>query len=169
MTHSRPHAANHTSRRHLVRALLLATVALSLASGAMADGFLDNSTPDEPRKPTWAVPAKRMPVEGTGGSAAEAELRNAKMRLLEARQNADTAMWSYTRARTRRYPRGEALVKIRNRLAEMNNELTAAENDFVAFVEKARQSGVPAGTLLPYMDIADEIRRAERSKPDTGF
>jgi len=147
--------------RGLAPAVVLLATALLVASPAIAGGFLDNSAPEETEKPTWAVPAKRLPVEGEGVDAMEARLQNAEMRLQEARQNAAAAEWAYTRARTRRYPRGEALQEIENRMAEMNAELESARSEFVALVEEARRAGVPAGTLMPYMDLADEIRRGQ--------
>lgn len=153
--------------RGLARAIGCAALGLVLAAPGFAGGFLDTSEPSDPEQPTWAAPAKRLPVEGEGADAAEAKLKNAEMRVREAQQNAATAEWAYTRARTRRYPRGEALEEIRTRMAEMNDELATAEREFVDLVEEARRAGVPAGTLMPYMDLADEIRRnqALRANP----
>jgi hypothetical protein len=153
--------------RAIARVIGCATLGLALAAPGFAGGFLDTSEPKDPEQPTWAAPAKRLPVEGEGADAAEAKLKNAEMRVREAQQNAATAEWAYTRARTRRYPRGEALEEIRTRLAEMNDELVTAEREFVDIVEEARRAGVPAGTLMPYMDLADEIRRdqALRANP----
>lgn len=147
-----------STRRSLGVAAGLIASATLLAPAALAGGFLDNSQPNQPSKPSWAAPAKRMPVEGEGTAAMEAQLENAEARLREAIQNAATAEYQYTRARTRRYPRGDALQEIKNRVAEMNKERNDAERDFIATVDEARAGGVPAGTLMHYMDLADEIR-----------
>lgn len=161
MTSCIRHIRLGATRRRLVTALAGSVLGTVLAVPALAGGFLDESTPKEPEKPTWAVPAKRLPVEGEGVDAAEARLKNAEMRLREAEQNADTAEWAYTRARTRRYPRGEALQEIEDRVTKTKEELAAARQEFVELVETSRREGMPAGTLMPYMDIADEIRRKQ--------
>jgi len=155
-------AAPRTRRTWMAAAAALC--ALSLATPALAGGFLGGDRDeDAAAKPSWAVPAKRMPVEGDGAEAMAAQLENGKMRVQEAQQNVTMAEHTYTRSRARRYPRGEALQEIRNRVVEMKKERDDAERDFVALVDEARMSGVPAGTLMPYMDLADSIRRGQSS------
>lgn len=160
--------ATPASLRRVGRTLACVGLGLALGGPALADGYLDNDTPKEPTKPEWAVPAKRLPVEGEGVDASEAKLKNAEMRLREAQQNATTAEWAYTRARTRRYPRGDALMEIQQRAADMKKELADAEREFMDTVEAARRDGVPAGTLMPYMDIADQIRRDQAARQANG-
>lgn len=143
------------------RRLIFIAFALGLASSAQAGGYLDNSAPSTNEKPSWAVPAKRMAVEGDDASALQAELHNAQLRVVEAQQNETTAEWAYTRARTRNYPRGDALVEMRTRYTELSKERADAEKSFLELVDRARQAGIAPGTLSPYMDLADEIR----SKP----
>ncbi len=146
-------------QRHLdlvLRAFALIP-AVALATPALAGGFLDNSKPEEPVKHTWAVPAKRMPVEGDGTDAMVARLENARMRVEESQQNVETARFDLGRARTRRYPRGDKLKEIQDRVVDMVEERDAARSDFVELVTEARAAGVPAGTLMPYMDLSDEI------------
>lgn len=154
------HAHSAPTKRILqaVRAAILCGIALGLAAPVQAGGYLDNSEPKTSDKPTWAVPAKRMPVEGDDTDAMMAELHNAELRVREAQQNEETARWTYTRARTRNYPRGEALVEVRTRLTEMEKERAEAEKSFVDLVERARTAGVPFGTLSSYMDLAEQIQ-----------
>lgn len=138
---------------------------LAVATPALAGGLLrSGKTETESEKPTWAVPAKRQPVEGEGTDALQARLSNAEMRVKEAMQNAAAADYQYTRARTRRYPRGEALQEIKDRVGKMQSELTEAENDFMGLVEEARREGMPMGTLMPYMDFSDQIRKNQSAR-----
>jgi len=160
--------ATPASLRRVARMLASVGLGLVLATPALAGGFLDDDAPKETARPEWATPAERVPVEGEGADAAEAQLKNAEMRLREAQQNAATAEWAYTRARTRRYPRGEALQEIETRMADMKKELAEAEREFMNTVEAARREGVPAGTLMPYMDLADQLRREQAARPAEG-
>ena len=156
---ARPRLHRSVPARGAQVALLAVAAALLVAPAAHAGGYLESGKPASSSRPTWAVPGERVPVEGEGEDARLAQLENARMRVQEAQQNQATAEWTYTRARTRRYPRGDALQEIINRVVEMNRERAEAETEFVALVEQARQAGVPAGPLSPYMDLADEIRR----------
>jgi len=152
------HAHTRSAPTTRFRTAMLCAIALGLAAPVHAGGYLDNSAPQTNEKPTWAVPAKRMAVEGDDADAMAAELHNAELRVREAQQNEETARWTYTRARTRNYPRGEALIEVRTRLTEMEKERVDAEKSFLALVERARGAGVPIGTLSPYMDLADQIQ-----------
>lgn len=147
---------------------LAAAIGLTLATAAESGILKSGQGSTKSEKPTWAAPAKRMPVEGEGTDALEARLQNAEMRVREAMQNAAAADYNYTRARTRRYPRGEALQEIKDRVVEMRDELVAAENDFMSMVDEARAGGVPMGTLMPYMDLSDEIKKNQATRAAGG-
>jgi hypothetical protein len=138
---------------------LIALAMLSSATDAGAAGFLDNSAPKKVERPTYAAPAARKPIEGEGSDALEGALYNANLRVQESRQNYETALYSYKRARTSNYPRGAALEKIRVRLADMEKERDAAENDFLAAYDAARRGEVPAGVLMSYDELEEEILR----------
>jgi hypothetical protein len=128
------------------------------ASLAMAGGFLSPRSSASEERPTWAVPAKRLEVSGLSEEEAPlARLENARMRLLEAEQNAAAANFNLTRARTRRYPRGEALRALQERQAAWQLEQREAETDFLRVLGEARRQGVGSGRLLPFDEIADEI------------
>ena len=78
-------------------------------------------------------------------------------------QNAAAANFNLTRARTRRYPRGEALKDLKERQAAWQREQREAETDFLRVLGEARRRGVGSGRLLPFDEIADEIEsRNER-------
>jgi hypothetical protein len=158
-----------TYRLTSARRLALIAFALGLSSNVQAGGYLDNSEPATQEKPSWAVPAERMAVEGDDASALQAEVHNAQLRVVEAQQNEATAEWAYTRARTRNYPRGDALEELRTRYAELSKERADAEKSFLELVDRARQAGVAPGTLSPYMDLADEIQSnpAKDADPDS--
>jgi hypothetical protein len=64
----------------------------------------------------------------------------------------------------RRYPRGEPFFEIRDRVTFLEAERDAAEVEFVALVERTRRDGMPAGTLSPFMDFSDEVRRDRASR-----
>jgi hypothetical protein len=147
-----------------LRWLLIPIFALLLALPAAGGGFLDNSKPAQAEPPEYAAPAARKPVEGDDNAAWEAQLHNAKLRVEEAHQNYTAADYALTRARTRRYPRGDALEAMRSQTADLRREQAAAEADFSNVLEDARQSGVPAGVLMDYMDFDDEIRRRQASR-----
>jgi len=133
---------------------------LTAASGAGAAGFLSNTEPKSEETPSFAAPAARKPVEGEDEDALAAGLYNASLAVKESRQNAETAQYAYTRARTRGYPRGEKLQAIKDRLVKMERERDEAERSFLAAFEKARGGGVPAGVLSPYYDLEEEISGA---------
>jgi hypothetical protein len=128
---------------------------LATPSEARAGGFLEESKPKNINTPTYVEPAEREAVEGDGTAPLEAELSNAKLRVSEAIQNADAAEYNVTRARTRRYPRGEALAELQEGAVETKKERQEALQAFKATLEKARQGGVPAGLLMPYLDYSD--------------
>jgi hypothetical protein len=138
---------------------LLALAVLSSASDARAAGFLDNSAPKKTEKPTYAAPAARKPVEGDGSEALETALYNANLRVQEARQNYETARYSLKRSRHSNYPRGAALEALRVRVADMEKERDAAEKDFLAAYDEARRGDVPAGVLMSYDDLEEELQR----------
>ncbi|MCH2186487.1 hypothetical protein MK280_11520 [Myxococcota bacterium] len=132
-------------------------------SVAFAGGFLSPGSSASERRPTWAAPAKRLEVSGLSeDEALLARLENARMRLLEAEQNAVTANFNLTRARTRRYPRGEGLRELQERQATWEREQREAEVDFLRLLDEARRQGVGSGRLLPFEEIADEIESGRR-------
>lgn len=136
---------------------MLPMMDLAAPNQARAGGFLEESKPKNTDKPSFVEPAKRKAVEGDGLGAVEAELSNAKLRVSEAIQNAEAARYNLKRARNRRYPRGEALEELKKGAIETDKERRTAEREFKAMLEKARRAGVPAGTLMPYVDYSDWI------------
>jgi hypothetical protein len=151
----------------------LAALILLAASAAGAGGFLSPGTQNDEAskakpKSEFVAPAKRMDVQGDGVEAKLAELKNAEMRVVEGWQNASTADAQLRRARTRRYPRGEALEEIRQQAIELGTEKVAAESNFLQTVEDARRAGVPMGTLSRYMDLADTIRSRQAARQAGG-
>jgi uncharacterized protein YqfA (UPF0365 family) len=100
-------------------------------------------------------------VQGDEHTAWEAKLYNAKLRVVESNQNYDAARYHLTRARTRRYPRGEALEAMQAQVQDLRRERADSEADFSTTLQEARRAGVPAGILMDYMDVEDEIRRLQ--------
>ena len=163
--------SHHTENRSRGVAWRLATILIATSilwpGSAGAGGFLTpgkTGADEEVRKLEYVAPAKRMDVAGDGVDALIAELKNAETRVREAWQNAWTAEQEYTRARTRRYPRGAALEEIKQRTYEMGREQVTAELDFSKIVDKARRGGVPMGTLAPFMDLELEIGRRQQGR-----
>ncbi|MDG2049395.1 MAG: hypothetical protein P8M78_04460 [Myxococcota bacterium] len=137
---------------------MLFWILLAAGFSAGASGFLAPRSSASEESPAWAAPAKRLDVAGLSEEEASlARLENARMRLLEAEQNAAAATFNLTRARTRRYPRGEGLTALKQRQAEWQLEQREAEKDFARFLDQARREGVGAGRLLPFDELAEEI------------
>lgn len=153
------------SRVGLLAALgICALMAAGLVGGASADGYLGSRVP-EPSPPLyWEEPGEPIPVEGTGWTPVIAELENAEARIRRAWHNVATAQVLLTHARVRRYPRGEPFFEIRDRVTFLEAERDTAEDEFLALVERTRRGGMPAGTLSPFMDFSDEIRRDRASR-----
>ena len=153
------------SRVGLLTALGIgALMAAGLAGGASADGYLGSRIP-EPNPPLyWEEPGEPIPVEGTGWTPVIAELENAEARIRRAWHNVATAQVLLTHARVRRYPRGEPFFEIRDRVTFLEAERDTAEDEFLTLVERTRRGGMPAGTLSPFMDFSDEIRRDRASR-----
>jgi len=143
------------------RAMINTSLGLSLllAPAALADGYLASRVPEPTSPPTWAEPGEPIPLEGTGWTPVVAALANAEARVRRAWHNVVTAKKILTRAKTRRYPRGEPFIEVRERVVSLEAERKAAETEFVTLVEQSRRDGMPAGTLSPFMDFADEIDR----------
>ncbi len=149
-------------------ALLAPISILLLAAPVLAGGFLDNSTPsNQKQRPEYAPPAALKEVEGEGVDAWKAKLENAVTILREARQNSNTADYNLTRARTRRYPRGEGLQELRDLQARFAKELVEARAALDETIEEARRAGVPSGILADYWDIQEQIE-AERAASEDG-
>jgi len=149
---------------------LAIAIALALAASADAGGILKPGTQSNDsvkKKPEFVAPAARKPVEGDGDDVIQARLHNAELEVREAHQNTEAAEWGYNRARTRRYPRGEALQALRDRRDSMRQDRDVAEQSFTRMVDEARRSGVPIGTLSNYMDLVDEIERQRKVRADT--
>ena len=134
-----------------------------LASFAYADPYLGSRIPKPMPPPTWMEPGEPIPIEGSGWTPVIARLENGKARVQRAWHNVATAQLLLTHARIRRYPRGEPLFEIRDRVIFLEAERDSAENEFVTLVEQTRRDGMPAGTLSSFMDFSDEIRR-DRAK-----
>lgn len=150
--------------------LLVLALCLALpASSTLAGGFLESGRSESSKQssaPEWAVPAAREPVEGEDMDELQilaAKLQNAENRAKEAIQNAETAQYQLTRARTRNYPRGEALEELRKQAQDTRRERAAAADDFSKLVEEARRAGMPMGTLSRYMDFDDRLRKERAS------
>ena len=142
-------------------ATIVASLGLSLmlAHVALADGYLASRVPEPTSPPSWAEPGEPIPLEGTGWTPVVAALANAEARVRRAWHNVVTAEKILIRAKTRRYPRGEPFIEIRDRVVSLEAERKAAEANFLTLVEQSRRDGMPAGTLSPFMDFADEIDR----------
>lgn len=138
-------------------------LSLLIAHSALADGYLASRVPEPTSPPSWAEPGEPIPLEGTGWTPVVAALANGEARVRRAWHNVVTAEKILTRAKTRRYPRGEPLIEVRERVVSLKAERKTAETEFVALVERSRRDGMPAGTLSPFMDFADEIERARRA------
>lgn len=154
----------------LLRIAFAGLLCIGLAAPAAGGGLLKAGRQNDPNtkeKPEFVAPAARMPIEGTDGEVWQARLHNAELEVREAQHNSEAAEWGYNRARTRRYPRGEALAALRDRRDTMRQERDAAEQVFVDLVEEARQAGVPNGTLADFMDLADEIQRLREVRANT--
>lgn len=145
--------------------VLVLIAVFGLVSGlAQAGGFLQPQTSAAEQRPQWAVPEKRLEVTGGDEQATLARLENARMRLLEAQQNAQTANFLLTRARTRRYPRGEALRQIQDQVAQWNQESQEAQAAFRSLLGQARRQGIGPGPLRPFTELAEQIESSpERS------
>ena len=145
--------------------VLVLVAAFGMAVGlAQAGGFLQPRTSAAEERPQWAVPEKRLEVTGSDEQATLARLENARMRLLEAQQNAQTANFLLTRARTRRYPRGEALRQIQDQVAQWNQESQEAQAAFRSLLGQARRQGIGPGSLRPFTELAEQMERSpERS------
>jgi hypothetical protein len=135
---------------------------LAAPTDAHAGGFLEETAPRNTDKKKYAVPAKRLDVQGEGLQAIEADLENAKLAVGEAIQNEEAAAQFLKRARHRSYPRGAALEELRANATDTHRERIAAEQTFQATVEKARRLGVPNGTLMDYEDYAVWITRQNK-------
>jgi hypothetical protein len=159
----------------ILSGVLLAGLSLMAGGAALAGGFQTTRTPEQTTPPkqktpprTYAAPAARMPVEGDEDQMMAAELGNSEMRVKEAMQNVEAAQANLSRARTRRYPRGAALEEIRTHLSDSERERDTAQNDFLKLVETARQAGMPAGTMMRYMDLADRVRQDQQARAAAG-
>jgi chromosome segregation ATPase len=96
-------------------------------------------------------PAK--PNEDTGAAseqvtaAWEARLSEAQARITTARERAESSERALTRARHRKYPRGESLDRLVAAADDARADLAAAEAELPALVEQARAAGVEPGVL----------------------
>jgi hypothetical protein len=149
--------------------VLIAGLSLMVGTAALSGGFQSNRSPDQPSQqkqepPTYAVPAARMPVAGDEFHEITTELINSEMRVKESMQYAETMQSTLSRARTRRYPRGAALEDLRAKVTQAASERDTAQNNFLQLVETARRAGVPNGTLVRYLDLADLVRQDQQRR-----
>jgi hypothetical protein len=80
-------------------------------------------------------------IDRIEAAAAQLEKTRAQLRANEA---------ALSRARHRRYPRGEALQTLETSVESGRAALEAAEAELPALLEQARRAGVPPGTLLRF-------------------
>ncbi len=130
-----------------------------LAGSVYADPYLGSRIPKPPPPPTWMEPGEQIPIEGPGWTPVVALLENGEARVRRAWHNVATAQQLLTKARIRRYPRGEPLFAIRDRVIFLEAERGSAEKEFIMLVEQARRGGMPAGTLSSFMDFSGQILR----------
>lgn len=77
----------------------------------------------------------------------EGRLIEAQMRRDEARQQVSDGQAAVNKARHREYPRGDALVALRNELEQARKQLAAAEDELPELLEEARLAGVSPAVL----------------------
>jgi chromosome segregation ATPase len=119
-----------------MRRIGLGTVlALSLAAAFAAAG--DPAKPDEGS----GAPSEQLTA------AWEARLSEAQARITTARERAESSERALTRARHRKYPRGEALDQLVASAEDARRELAAAEEELPALLEQAHAEGVEPGVL----------------------
>jgi septal ring factor EnvC (AmiA/AmiB activator) len=100
--------------------------------------------------PAAAEPAKASEAPGLTDEAVAAwvvRLDEAQEKLARTRSRLAADEAALTRARHRRYPRGEALDALKARVAKGRTDLEAAETELPALLEEARRAGVPPGAL----------------------
>jgi len=97
------------------------------------------------------APAERSPPESLGSYWGR-RLSNAQQRIDVARERAEKADASYSRARHKHNPRGEALEELREKRGAAERELQEAEAALPRLVEQARHAGVEPGIFRDYQD-----------------
>jgi len=133
------------------RALLRATsIACALLVGAVGWARLAPAHAE----PAKAEPAKAEPVElapeVVAGWVERLEEAQAKLAKTRTKLAADEAALS--RARHRRYPRGDALDELEVAVRQGRRDLADAEAALPALLEEARRAGVPAGARMRFED-----------------
>ena len=146
-------------------ALLLAlALATSAASGSAST---ESGRSGASGQTTPAPPAARKPQATDDAlSAWQTKLEKARARVRSAQSNEKITERNYTRARTRRYPRGEALLALRGEREAARAERREAERNFSTVLEQARRAAVPMGVLSPYMDFEDEMHELRPPEQD---
>lgn len=119
------------------RTLLGLALVLSFAAAWPAAG-----DPAEPREDA------SEPV----AAAWEARLAEAQAKLTTARERVATSERALTRARHRRYPRGEAFDDLVAAAADARKTLADAEAELPELLEQARSAGVEPGALRRFED-----------------
>ena len=127
---------------------------------APAPAFAQTPAPQAERGQHEAPPAARSPSPDDALSAWRAKLDDAQRRVTNAQSNERIANQNYSRARSRRYPRGEALQEIKQQQVQTRLEREEAEQDFSVVLEQARRAEVPTGILAPYMDFEDQMQES---------
>jgi Spy/CpxP family protein refolding chaperone len=98
-----------------------------------------------------ADPAKPDAAPGPSNEKAAAawqeRLAEAQARITKARDGVANSERALTRARHRKYPRGEALDDLVAAAEQARTELAAAEAELPELVEQARAAGVEPGVL----------------------
>ena len=95
----------------------------------------------DPAKPSDEATAQVV------SAAWETRLTEAHAKLEQARTRAASSEQAVTRARHRRYPRGDAFDDLQAAAEADRKALTAAEAELPELLEQARQAGVESGVL----------------------
>lgn len=97
--------------------------------------------------PAWPGDPAGAPSAEQLAAAWEAKLAEAQARIAQARDQVEARERALTRARHRKYPRGDAFEELVKAADDARAELADAEADLPALLEQARAAGVEPGVL----------------------
>lgn len=117
------------------RAALALFFALSFAAAFAAAG--------DPAEPRGEAAASNQEI----AAAWEARLAEAQARIAKSRERVETSEQALTRARHRKYPRGEALDALVTTAEDARSALAAAQAELPELLEQAHAAGVEPGVL----------------------
>jgi hypothetical protein len=106
-----------------------------------------------PPAPSFGEPAKAGESEELSSVTEDAwidRIETAAAQLEKTRAQLRANEGALTRARHRRYPRGDALQTLETSVEVGRAALEAAEAELPELLEQARRAGVPPGTLLRF-------------------